>query len=241
MPDARDIDDDAGRIEAGRLLFARPWHFLRGAGSVGGLPPAEGIEVAFAGRSNVGKSSLINALVGQKALARTSNTPGRTRELNLFGADAGITIVDMPGYGYARAPKTEVAAWTRAVFDYLRGRANLRRVYLLVDARHGLKANDEEALAIARQGGGLLSGRADQGRQGEAGGAARPWSPTPASASPSGRRRIRRFSRPRPRPAPASTAAGRRSRRWRQLAPAFVRLSQTRYRPALASPEDVPP
>jgi GTP-binding protein len=147
MPDVRDIDDDAARIEAGRLLFTRPWHFLRGAGSAASLPPAEGIEIAFAGRSNVGKSSLINALVGQKALARTSNTPGRTRELNLFGADAGITITDMPGYGYARAPKTEVAAWTLAVFDYLRGRANLRRVYVLVDARHGIKANDEEALA----------------------------------------------------------------------------------------------
>ncbi len=94
------------------------------------------------------QSSLINALTGQKALARTSNTPGRTRELNFFTADIGLTIVDMPGYGYARAPKTEVAAWTRLVFDYLRGRANLRRVYLLVDARHGLKDNDVDALKL---------------------------------------------------------------------------------------------
>jgi GTP-binding protein len=144
MPDL--ADDPAGAVEAGRLLFARPWRFLAGSGSIASLPPAAGIEIAFAGRSNVGKSSLINALVGQKALARTSNTPGRTQELNFFGADAGITIVDMPGYGYARAPKRDVADWTKLVFDFLRGRAKLRRVYVLVDARHGLKDNDTEAL-----------------------------------------------------------------------------------------------
>ena len=147
MPEAHDSDEDAGRIEAGRLLFARPWGFIAGASKAADLLVADAIEIAFAGRSNVGKSSLINALTGQKALARTSNTPGRTRELNLFGADAGVAIVDMPGYGYARAPKTEVAAWTRTVFDYLRGRPRLRRVYVLVDARHGLKPNDDEALA----------------------------------------------------------------------------------------------
>ena len=115
---------------------------------MGALPSAEGIEIAFAGRSNVGKSSLINSLVGQKALARTSNTPGRTQELIFFGADCGLTIVDMPGYGYAKAPKTRVAAWTKLVFDFLRGRQNLRRVYLLIDARHGVKENDEETLKL---------------------------------------------------------------------------------------------
>jgi GTP-binding protein len=143
--------DDAERdaaLEAGRLAFARPWRFVMGVAKIDGLPPAEGVEVAFAGRSNVGKSSLINALVGQKALARTSNTPGRTRELNFFTAGEGTVIVDMPGYGYARAPKSEVKDWTRLVFDFLRGRVNLRRVYVLIDARHGIKENDKEALAV---------------------------------------------------------------------------------------------
>jgi GTP-binding protein len=149
MPDAENMEDsEARRIEAGRLLFRKPWGFLRGAGSIPALPPAEGVEVALAGRSNVGKSSLINALVGQKALARTSNTPGRTQELNFFGAEAGVTLVDMPGYGYAQAPKGQVKDWTKLVFDFLRGRQNLRRVYVLIDARHGLKANDLEALAL---------------------------------------------------------------------------------------------
>ena len=149
MPDQPNHDSErAHRIEAGRLFFAKPWDILITVATVAGLPPAEGIEVAFAGRSNVGKSSLINALVGQKALARTSNTPGRTRELNLFGADAGIVVVDMPGYGYARAPKDVVAKWTRLAFDYLRGRPNLRRVYVLIDARHGVKDNDLDALKL---------------------------------------------------------------------------------------------
>lgn len=148
MPEAQPTDDDVRRIEVGRLLFARPWRFILGTPTLAGLPEPKGIEIAFAGRSNVGKSSLINVLVGQKALARTSNTPGRTQELNFFAADAGPVIVDMPGYGYARASKRLVKGWTRLLFDYLRGRANLRRVYLLIDARHGIKENDREALDI---------------------------------------------------------------------------------------------
>ena len=146
MPEDPDAAEKKRRIEKGRKLFAGAWRIIMSVVAVDGLPPIEGVEVAFAGRSNVGKSSLLNALVGQKALARTSNTPGRTRELNLFTGDNGLVIVDMPGYGYARAPKTAVANWTKLVFDYLRGRANLRRVYLLIDARHGLKDNDIEAL-----------------------------------------------------------------------------------------------
>ena len=144
----RDDAEKAAALEAGRLAFARPWRFVMGVSAIDGLPPAEGVEVAFAGRSNVGKSSLINALVGQKTLARTSNTPGRTRELNFFTADVGVVIVDMPGYGYARASKRDVEDWTRLVFDFLRGRVNLRRIYVLIDARHGLKANDKEALGV---------------------------------------------------------------------------------------------
>ncbi len=146
-----DPDDDAERIEAGRRLFARPWRFAISVASVAGLPPQDDVEVAFAGRSNVGKSSLINALVGQKDLARTSNTPGRTRELNYFTAGAGPAIVDMPGYGYARASKRAIGSWNRLILDYLRGRPNLRRVYLLVDARHGLKPNDIETLDVLDQ------------------------------------------------------------------------------------------
>ena len=144
-------EEDAARLERGRLLFAGPWAYVMSVGTVSGLPPQGGIEVAFAGRSNVGKSSLINALTGQKALARTSNTPGRTRELNFFAAHEALTIVDMPGYGYARASKRAIDNWTRLVFDYLRGRSNLRRVYVLIDARHGVKDNDREALDLLDQ------------------------------------------------------------------------------------------
>ncbi len=142
---------DQGHAEAVRLLFARPWTFVRGMAKVTDLPPVTGtIEVAFAGRSNVGKSSLINALTGQGGLARTSNTPGRTQELNLFKPerDAGLFLVDMPGYGYAEAPKDKVDVWNQLIRDYLRGRPNLRRVYVLIDARHGVKKNDEEVLSL---------------------------------------------------------------------------------------------
>ncbi len=130
-------------IEAGRILFARPFLFIKGCVRVSDLPEPDRVEVAFAGRSNVGKSSLINALTGRKNLARTSNTPGRTQELNIFEAElAQVRIVDMPGYGFAKAPKPAVEAWNRLIHSYLKGRANLRRVYVLVDARHGPKAND---------------------------------------------------------------------------------------------------
>ena len=129
--------------ETVRLLFARPWIFLKGCVRVSDLPADDLVEVAFAGRSNVGKSSLINALVGQSTLARTSNTPGRTQELNLFAPEAGgIRLVDMPGYGFAKAPKPAVEKWNKLIHQFLRGRPNLRRVYVLVDGRHGPKAND---------------------------------------------------------------------------------------------------
>jgi len=135
--------DNEGRLETGRLLFARPFEFIKGCVSTNDLPPADRTEIAFAGRSNVGKSSLINALTGRKGLARTSNTPGRTQELNIFeAAHAPLRIVDMPGYGFAQAPKPKVAAWNRLIHAYLAGRANLRRVYVLIDGRHGPKAND---------------------------------------------------------------------------------------------------
>jgi len=135
-------------IEAGRRLFAAEWDFAAAAGTLERLPRMAGIEVAFAGRSNVGKSSLINALTGRKALARTSHTPGRTQELIYFaaGADSALRLVDMPGYGYAEAPKAKVKAWTALIHAYLAGRANLARVYVLIDARHGLKDADEAVL-----------------------------------------------------------------------------------------------
>ena len=133
-------------IEAGRRLFAAEWDFAAAAGTLERLPRMAGIEVAFAGRSNVGKSSLINALTSRKALARTSHTPGRTQELIYFAADSPLRLVDMPGYGYAEAPKAKVKAWTELIHAYLSGRANLARVYVLIDARHGLKEADEAVL-----------------------------------------------------------------------------------------------
>lgn len=129
--------------EAELRLFTRPWHFVLSAPTEEALPPADRAEIAFAGRSNVGKSSLINALVRQRGLARTSNTPGRTQELNFFApADDALYLVDMPGYGFAKAPKDKVEAWTRLAKNYLRGRPNLKRAFLLIDARQGLKPID---------------------------------------------------------------------------------------------------
>ena len=133
-------------IEAGRRLFAGEWNFLSAADSLKSLPPTTGFEIAFAGRSNVGKSSLINALTGRRALARTSNRPGRTQQLIFFGGSQRLVLVDLPGYGYAAAAKSKVAAWTGLISDYLRGRATLARVYLLIDARHGLKTADHVIL-----------------------------------------------------------------------------------------------
>lgn len=139
------------------MSFPRNWIFVRGVPSMNFLPPEGPAEIAFAGRSNVGKSSLINALVGQKGLARTSNTPGRTQELNYFVPDGysgsaddlpPLALVDMPGYGFAKAPKAQVEQWTKLVFDYLRGRVTLKRVFVLIDARHGIKTNDEEVLDL---------------------------------------------------------------------------------------------
>lgn len=130
------------QLEAGRKLFAVDWQFSAAAGSPVSLPPMRGTEIALSGRSNVGKSSLINALTGRKNLARISRTPGRTQELIFFSGGGPLNLVDMPGYGYAAAAKSKIAAWTELIHAYLRGRANLARIYMLVDARHGLKEAD---------------------------------------------------------------------------------------------------
>ncbi len=145
--------DKAGKVEAealeyGRWLFAQECVFVAGAASVDILPPPDLDEIAFAGRSNVGKSSLLNALAGRKSLARTSHTPGRTQQLNLFRLGERLMLVDLPGYGYARASKSSIESWTQLIVDYLRGRPNLRRLCLLIDGRHGLKDSDREIMVL---------------------------------------------------------------------------------------------
>ncbi len=135
-------------LEEGRLVFAKPAIFMLGVVMLDGLPDETIPEIAFAGRSNVGKSTLLNALTNQKGLARASNTPGRTREINYFDLSGAMNLVDLPGYGYARASRTQVDAWTKLTRDFLRGRSVLRRVCLLVDARHGLKPTDIEVMDL---------------------------------------------------------------------------------------------
>jgi len=139
---------DAAACETGRKLFAGPVDFLKGVVAMDGLPPADRPEVCFAGRSNVGKSTLINAVTGRKALARASNTPGRTQEINYFTCADSHYLVDLPGYGFANAPVAVVRQWQALLKQYLSGRATLRRAFVLVDARHGIKPVDEEIMAL---------------------------------------------------------------------------------------------
>lgn len=149
MTDINDHEEQqAARIEAGRLLFAQECQFVAGAATLEMLPELPLNEVAFAGRSNVGKSSLINALTNRNTLARTSNTPGRTQQINFFELGGRFSLVDLPGHGYAKASKTKIAAWTDLVNTYLKGRAKLRRVCLLLDCRHGLKDSDREIMSM---------------------------------------------------------------------------------------------
>jgi GTP-binding protein len=143
-----DVESATDWTEAGRKLFAGPCDFFFAAAKSDGLPPVGPPEVAFAGRSNVGKSSLVNALTGRTGLARASNTPGRTQELIFFDLHGKATLVDMPGYGYAAVAKAKSASWGRLIQDYLRGRPSLLRVFLLVDGRHGLKESDHETMAM---------------------------------------------------------------------------------------------
>ena len=146
FPEAPEPEDDAR--EAGRLLFAGPVDFVKGVVAMAGLPAADRIAVCFAGRSNVGKSSLINALTNRKNLARASNTPGRTQEINFFALGDARYLVDLPGYGYAEAPVAIVAKWQALLRAYLAGRQTLRRAFVLVDMRHGIMAVDEEILTL---------------------------------------------------------------------------------------------
>ena len=139
---------DEATLESARRLFAQECTFVMGVAELSGLPEPTLPELAFAGRSNVGKSSLLNALTSRKALARTSNTPGRTRELNFFNLAGRLMLVDLPGYGYARASKTDISRWNQTLRDYLKGRPNLQRLCVLIDSRHGLKAGDEEMMEM---------------------------------------------------------------------------------------------
>jgi len=139
---------DEHTSELGRKMFAGPVEFLKGVVAMSGLPAADRLEVCFAGRSNVGKSSLINAITGRKAIARASNTPGRTQEINFFTLGESHYLVDLPGYGYANAPLAKVEAWQRLLKQYLSGRPNLRRAFVLIDARHGIKDVDEEIMSL---------------------------------------------------------------------------------------------
>ena len=152
MPELPAGEDDSAKtaraIERGRLLFAQECEFVMGVRTEADLPQPELPEVAFAGRSNVGKSSLLNALTNRRSLARTSNTPGRTREVNFFRLGGELMLVDLPGYGYARAGKEEIARWNQLIEDYLKGRINLRRVCLLIDARRGIGAPDRKVMEV---------------------------------------------------------------------------------------------
>ena len=151
LSEARTPEDRAALIEAGRVLFAQPCTFFYASQKIDQLPPVGGPEIAFCGRSNVGKSSLVNALTGQKALARVSNTPGRTKQLNFFNLGDRLTLVDMPGYGYAQASKSVKEDWQGLMFDFLRGRPTLRRVILLLDARIETKPADRMAMKLLNE------------------------------------------------------------------------------------------